>query len=329
MWNVRRGSSSGSSPIERLARRIDTWREAPQGSDAAGKKPYAPAPARPASGFEEAALSDLDARLPPEGAVTRPAYTPRYKPTARLSPDAAAGGGLVRGHDGSARPHYWGHRDRLRTRFLTGGHDPMPEYEILELLLFNAIPRIDVKPLAKRLLAAHGDLAGVFGATDAAILGVEGATDRVVYQLRLASALAQRLSRARIKDRPVMSSWDEVVTYCRSRMALLRTESFRVLFLDRKNTLIADEEMGRGTVSHVPVYPREVARKALELNASAVILLHNHPSGDPSPSEADIEMTLRVVQACRAVDVTVHDHMIIGAEGEYSFRGSGLMDLDI
>ena len=321
MWSLRQGSSPGPSAIERLARRVEGWRDArelPQPPETAGH-----------SGFGEAALADLDARLPPPGTPTVPAAAPRHAPRARLSPENAAGGGLVRDADGTQRPHYWGHRERLRQRFLTGGHDPMPDYEVLELLLFNAISRIDVKPLAKRLLAAHGDLAGVFAATDAAILSVEGATDRVVYQLRLAAALSQRLGRARLRDRPVMSSWDDVVAYCRARLALLQTESFRVLFLDRKNTLIADEELGRGTVSHVPVYPREVAARALQLHASAVILLHNHPSGDPNPSEADIEMTLRVVQACSAIDVTVHDHMIIGAEGEYSFRGNGLMDLGL
>ncbi|MEM8823501.1 MAG: DNA repair protein RadC [Pseudomonadota bacterium] len=233
---------------------------------------------------------------------------------------------MVTGKDGAARPHYWGHRERLRTRFLTGGHDPMPEYELLELLLFNAIPRIDVKPLAKRLLAAFGDLNGVVAASEQAILRVEGATEKVYLQLRIVEAFAHRMGRAKVLDRCVISSWEDVITYCRTTMAHRNTEQFRVLFLDRKNVVIADEAQGEGTVDHVPVYPREIARRALELSASALLLIHNHPSGDPTPSRADIEMTRKIVAACGALDIIIHDHMIIGKDQDVSFRSLGLMD---
>jgi DNA repair protein RadC len=256
----------------------------------------------------------------------RPAAGRRWQWTDRLDPSRAAGGGLVRGEDGAERPHYWGHRERLRNRFLTGGHAPMPEYELLELLLFNAIPRIDTKPLAKRLLAAFGDLNGVIAAGEAAVLRVEGATEKVWLQLRIVEAFAHRMGQAKVLDRCVMSSWQDVVTYCRTTMAHRDTEQFRVLFLDRKNVVIADEAQGEGTVDHVPVYPREIARRALELSASALLLIHNHPSGDPTPSRADIEMTAKIVQACGALDIVIHDHMIIGKDQEVSFRALGLMD---
>ena len=295
---------------------------------AGGRRPEVPTlPSTP--GFGEAAqagLSDLEARLPPEGAVTQPATAPRWQPRGRLSPTQSAGGGLVRQKDGSMRPHYWGHRERLRTRFLAGGHKAMPEYELLELLLFNAIERIDVKPLAKRLLAAFGDLNGVIAASEQNLLRVEGATAKVYLQLRIAEAFAQRMSRARILDREVLSSWTDVVTYCRTTMAHRDTEQFRVLFLDRRNRVIADEAQAEGTVDHVPVYPREIARRALELNACALILVHNHPSGDPTPSAADIDMTAKVVSACGALDIVIHDHMIIGKDDEVSFRSLGLIE---
>ncbi len=290
---------------------------------------YREAEAPPSGGFSEAShrgAMELDARLPPPGTPTRPAWTPKPKPGGRLHPSQAAGGGMVTGPDGRARPHYHGHRARLRDRFLSGGHAAMPEYELLELLLFNAIPRIDVKPLAKRLLAEFGDLNGVVAASERRLLGVEGATDRVYLQLRIAEAFAQRMGQARVLDRCIMSSWSDVVAYCRTTMAHRDTEQFRVLFLDRKNVVIADEAQGEGTVDHVPVYPREIARRALELNASALLLIHNHPSGDPTPSDADIEMTARIEIACRALDIVIHDHMIVGKDREVSFRALGLME---
>jgi len=283
---------------------------------------------RAANGFSEAAmrgLLDLEARIPPPDAKPFPASAMSFKRTSRLSNENAAGGGLLTDDNGNAVPHYWGHRSRLRKRFLAGGHQPMPEYEILELLLFDAIPRIDVKPLAKRLLSTFGDLNGVVAASHYRLLQVEGANEKVHLQLRIAEAFAQRMGQAKILKRDVVSSWDDLISYCRTSMAHRETEQFRVLFLDRKNILIADEEQAKGTVDHVPVYPREVAKRALELNASAIILVHNHPSGDPSPSRDDIEMTTLIQLACQAINVAIHDHVIIGKQTEFSFRSEGLL----
>jgi DNA repair protein RadC len=223
------------------------------------------------------------------------------------------------------RPHYWGHRERLRQRFLAGGHGAMPEYELLELLLFNAIPRIDVKPLAKALLAAFGDLNGVVAASEHRLLQVAGTTPRVYLQLKLAEAMAHRMARSQVIERSVIASWEALMRYCRTVMAYRDTEQFRILFLDRRNVLIADEAQAKGTVDHVPVYPREVAKRALELNASAIILVHNHPSGDPTPSRADIDMTGLIEDACRAIGVALHDHVVIGKGAEASFRTLGLL----
>lgn len=270
-------------------------------------------------------LRDLDARSAPAGIETKPAFGTGYQNTSRLSAEHSAGGGLITGDDGAQRPHYWGHRERLRTRFLKGGHEPLPEYELLELLLFNAIPRIDVKPLAKRLLATFGDMNGVIATSKFRLLQVEGANEKVFYHLRLSEAFAQRMGQAKILNREVFSSWDDLVSYCRTTMAHRETEQFRILFLDRKNILIADEAQAAGTVNHVPVYPREVAKRALELNASALILVHNHPSGDPTPSDEDINTTERVSLACDAIGVAIHDHVIIGKDQEASFRAMGLL----
>lgn len=277
-------------------------------------------------GFSEEAmrgLADLDARVPPPGALVRPAAAPGYQRTARLAEKDTAGGGMVTNAQGEEVPHYWGHRARLRARFLSGGHAPMPEYEVLELLLFNAIERIDVKPLAKRLLATFGDLNGVIAASEHRVLKVSGATPKVYYQLRLAQAFAQRMGQAKVLRRDVMSSWDELITYCRTTMAHRETEQFRILFLDSKNIVIADEEHAKGTVDHVMVYPREVAKRALELSASSLILIHNHPSGNTEPSRADITMTQAVVGACETIDVRVFDHVIIGKNSAYSFSAEG------
>jgi DNA repair protein RadC len=201
----------------------------------------------------------------------------------------------------------------------------MPEYELLELVLFNAIPRIDVKPLAKRLLEAFGDLNGVVAATEPRLLRVPGTSSRVFLQLKLVEAVAHRMARAKVMQRSVIGSWSELMAYCKTVMAYRETEQFRVLFLDRKNVLIADEEQAKGTVDHVPVYPREVAKRALELNASAVILVHNHPSGDPTPSRADIDMTGQIELALQAIGVALHDHVVIGRESDASFRALGLL----
>ena len=270
-------------------------------------------------------LRDLDARIPPPDVETRPAFASGYQQNARLDAEHTAGGGLLTDPDGTRRPHYWGHRERLRTRFLSGGHAAMPEYELLELMLFNAIPRVDVKPLAKRLLSAFGDLNGVIAASEHRLLQVEGATPRVYYHLRLMEAFAHRMGQAKVLQRDVVSSWDDLVAYCRTVMAHRDTEQFRILYLNRRNVLIADEAAATGTVDHVPVYPREVAKRSLELNATAIILVHNHPSGDPTPSQADIEVTSHIQLACDAIGVIVHDHVIIGKDRETSFKADMLI----
>ena len=217
------------------------------------------------------------------------------------------------------------HRKRLRERFLQGGANAMPDYELLELVLFRAIPRQDVKPLAKRLLAVFGDFNHVISAPQPRLREVSGVGQAVVQELKIIEAAAQRLGRAKVINRNIISSWAALMDYCKTAMAHRDIEQFHILFLDRKNTLIADEEQQRGTVDHVPVYPREVAKRALELNASAVILVHNHPSGDPAPSQADIQMTAKVEQALEAVGVSVHDHIIIGKAEDASFRSLGLL----
>jgi DNA repair protein RadC len=223
-----------------------------------------------------------------------------------------------------ARPHYAGHRDRLRERALAGGLAALPDYEVLELFLFRAIPRGDVKPLAKQLLARFGSLAGVLGATADELKTVRGVGDAVALDLKLGQELALRTAREAVGRRPVISSWSALLAYVKTALAHEAREQFRVLFLDKKNQLIADETMNRGTVDHAPVYPREVVRRALELSASAVILVHNHPSGDPAPSGADIDMTRQVVEAGRALRIAVHDHLIVGRDGVASLKALGL-----
>jgi DNA repair protein RadC len=217
------------------------------------------------------------------------------------------------------------HRRRLRERFDAGGAASMPDYELLELVLFRTIPRQDVKPLARRLLDTFGDLNRVIAAPHARLLEVAGAGEAVVQDLKILQAVAQRMARARVMHRPVLSSWDALVDYCHTAMAHRDTEQFRVLYLDRKNVLIADEEQASGTVDHVPVYPREVVKRALELNASALILVHNHPSGDPTPSGADIAMTEQVRDAAEVLGLALHDHLIVGREREVSFRAMGYL----
>ena len=217
------------------------------------------------------------------------------------------------------------HRKRLRTRFRDGGAQALPDYEMLELVLFRAIPRRDVKPLARTLIDRFGDFNRVLTAPIPQLLDISGVGDAVVTELKIVEAAAHRMARAKVLQRHVISSWDAVLDYCHTTMAHKLTESFRVLFLDRKNTLIADEEQAKGTVDHVPVYPREIAKRALELNASAVILVHNHPSGDPTPSQSDIDMTAQVQSACTALGLTLHDHLIIGKECELSFRSQGYL----
>ncbi|MFK7837635.1 MAG: DNA repair protein RadC [Sulfitobacter sp.] len=217
------------------------------------------------------------------------------------------------------------HRQRLRARFMAGGAAPMPDYELLELVLFRAIPRRDVKPLAHTLMDRFGDFNRVISASVARLRDVPGVGDAVIVELKVVEAAAQRMARAKIMQQQVVSSWDALIDYCHTTMAHRETEQFRVLYLDRKNVLIADEEQGKGTVDHVPVYPREVAKRALELNASALILVHNHPSGDPTPSASDIDMTQQVMRACDALGLSLHDHLIIGRATELSFRSEGYL----
>ncbi len=217
------------------------------------------------------------------------------------------------------------HRKRLRQRFLQGGADAMPDYELLELVLFRAIPRQDVKPLARRLLTKFGDYNRVISASPHALKSMHGVGDAVITELKIVEAAAQRLARSKVLNTQIISSWDALLDYCHTTMAHRDVEQFRVLYLDRKNILIQDEAQAEGTVDHVPVYPREVAKRALELNASALILVHNHPSGDPSPSQSDIDMTAQIEAACSALGLTLHDHLIIGKSREVSFRAKGLI----
>ncbi|NDW46469.1 JAB domain-containing protein [Ruegeria sp. PrR005] len=217
------------------------------------------------------------------------------------------------------------HRKRLRDRFMAGGAAALPDYELLELVLFRSIPRQDVKPLARLLLDTFGDFNRVLTAPVERLAEVKGVGEAVITDLKILEASAHRMARARVMQRQVISSWDALLDYCHTTMAHRETEQFRVFYLDRKNVLIADEEQARGTVDHVPVYPREVAKRALELNASALILVHNHPSGDPTPSQSDIDMTARIRAACEALGLTLHDHLIIGKSVELSFRAEGFL----
>ncbi len=220
------------------------------------------------------------------------------------------------------KPHYHGHRARLRERFRKAG-DALPDYEILELLLFAAIPRRDVKPLAKALIDRFKTFAAVIAAPRES-LAEAGLGDTAIDIIKVVREAALRLARAEVMNRPVLGSWQKVLDYCRTRLAHETVEQFHLLFLDRKNALIADETQQRGTVDHTPVYPREVVKRALELGASAIILVHNHPSGDPTPSKADIEMTREVAKAAAVLGIALHDHIIVGRTGHTSLRSLGL-----
>jgi DNA repair protein RadC len=222
-------------------------------------------------------------------------------------------------------PHYHGHRDRLRARFLQVGGDALPDYELLELVLFRLIPRRDVKPIAKELLKRFGTFAEVLAAPPARLMEVDGIGENVVTDLKVVEAAARRLVKGDVAKRQVLSSWASVIDYCRAAMAFMDKEQFRLLFLDKRNGLIADEVQQSGTVDHTPVYPREVVKRALELSASALILVHNHPSGDPTPSPADIKMTREIMDIAKPLGITVHDHIIVGREGHASLKGLKLI----
>lgn len=224
-----------------------------------------------------------------------------------------------------AGPLTAGHRQRLRDRFRKGGADALPDYELIELVLFRAIPRRDTKDLAKRLIARFGSFAEVLSAPDARLKEVAGVGEAVVTELRLIRAAALRLMQSQISSAPLLSSWTQVLDYLRAAQGFEAREQFRILFLDKKNRLIADEVQGEGTVDHTPVYVREVVKRALELASTAIILVHNHPSGDPTPSRADIDMTRMIVDAGRPLGVMVHDHVIVGRAGYASFRAMRLI----
>ena len=226
--------------------------------------------------------------------------------------------------DDIRRPHFHGHRERLRER-AGAGLGAVPDYELLELLLFRSIPRGDVKPLAKALLTRFGSLTGVTGASEADLRTVPGVGESVALDLRLLHEATLRIGRGAIGKRPVVTSWSQLLDYVKVALAHEPREQFRVIFLDKKNQLLADEVMNQGTVDHAPVYPREVVRRALELSASAIILVHNHPSGDPTPSRADIDMTRQIAEAARALRIAVHDHLVVGRDGVASFKALGLL----
>ena len=223
------------------------------------------------------------------------------------------------------KPHYHGHRDRLRERAAAGGLAALPDYELIELYLFRTVPRGDVKPLAKALLTRFGSFGGVLGASVDELRTVSGVGEAVALDLKLLQEATLRIGREQVAKRTVITSSAQLQAYVRAAMAHEPREQFRVLFLDKRNQLIADEVMNRGTVDHAPVYPREVVRRALEVSASAIILVHNHPSGDPTPSSADIAMTKEIVEAARALKIVVHDHLVVGRDGLASFKALGLI----
>jgi DNA repair protein RadC len=224
-----------------------------------------------------------------------------------------------------ARPHHHGHRERLRARFREAGPEALADYELLELVLFRALPRRDVKPIAKELLKTFGSLAEVLAAPRDRLAKVGGLGDESATDIKIVQAAASRLLRGEVKGRDVLSSWSAVLDYCRAAQGFAEKEEFRILFLDKRNKLIADEVQQTGTVDHTPIYPREVIKRALELSATAIILVHNHPSGDPTPSRADIEMTKAIVDVAKPLGIAVHDHIIVGRDGHASLKGLKLI----
>lgn len=222
-------------------------------------------------------------------------------------------------------PHYHGHRTRLRARFRDKGEDALEDYELLELLLFRAIPRQDTKPIAKALIDRFGSFAEVLAAPRKLLKEIKGIGDAAVDDLKTVHASSLRVARSRVVERKLLSSWSAVLDYCRAAMAYAEREEFRILFLDKKNGLLADEVQQRGTIDHTPVYPREVVKRALELSASALILIHNHPSGDPTPSRADIDMTRQIAEISKPLGIELHDHIIVARSGHASLRGLKLI----
>lgn len=234
-------------------------------------------------------------------------------------------GPVVHSSSAITEDHRIGHRARLKQRFQEGGADAIPDYELVELLLFRSIPRKDVKALAKELLKSFGDFAGVLSASRNSLLTVKGIGETTVEDLKLVEAAGHRLAKTRVMQKEVISSWDKLIDYCQARMAGMDHEEFRILFLDKRNRLIADECQQSGTIDHVAVYPREVVRRALELNATALILVHNHPSGDPNPSDGDIDMTRRLQSVLSSIGIVLHDHLIVAKSGVFSFASENLI----
>ncbi len=223
------------------------------------------------------------------------------------------------------KPHYAGHRQRLRERFMIGGADALQDYELLELLLFMAVPRRDVKPMAKDLLAKFGSLPELMSAPHSAISQVNGVSENTATAIKTVFAISERMMKQDLMQKPILNNWTRLMDYCHMSMAHETKEHFRILFLNKKNMLIADEIQGSGTVDHTPAYPREIMKRALELGATALILMHNHPSGDSTPSQADIDMTNMIIDAAKPFDITIHDHIVIAREGYTSFRNEGLI----
>ena len=222
-------------------------------------------------------------------------------------------------------PHYHGHRERLRERFRKGGATALADYELMELVLFMTIPRGDVKEPAKALIKRFGSFAEVMAAPAEQLRKVDGVGEKVADNIAIIKAAADRIARGEVQERRVLDSWQGVIDYCRTAMGFADKEHFRILFLDKRNALIADEVQQTGTVDHTPVYPREVIKRALELSATALVLVHNHPSGDPAPSDPDIRMTKTIVDIAEPLGIVVHDHIIVGRKGHASFRGLGLL----
>ncbi len=242
----------------------------------------------------------------------RPLSRLRADPIAALKPPQPA-------------PHYRGHRQRLRDKVAEHGHGVLADYELLELLLYRSIPQRDTKPIAKALLTRFGSFAEVLGAPEHLLREVKGVGESVAADLKAIAAASSRMARSQVIGKQVLSSWQQVLEYCRAAMAFEPREQFRIIFLDKKNQLIGDEVQQQGTVDHTPAYPREVLRRAIELSASAVVLVHNHPSGDPSPSRADIDMTHAIIAALKPLSIAVHDHLIVGTKGYASLKGLGMI----
>jgi DNA repair protein RadC len=221
--------------------------------------------------------------------------------------------------------HYHGHRERIRARVMRGDGDHMDDYEILEVLLCAFIPRVDVRPIAKTMVDRFGTVSAALAAAPERLKEIEGIGDATAAYIRATHLLMQRAAGDAVRDRPVISNWAALLNYVKLALRHEKNEQARVLYLDRKNKLIADEIVGRGTVDHAPVYPREIARRALELSASSIILVHNHPSGDPTPSRADVDLTREIERALSPLEIKVHDHLVVGASETISMKAKGLI----